>query len=136
MQNNNLDISGLVHSINEDDEELMDADQFKAVVTGMKLTSVPVVHAAYYVLVKGYKVSEAVDRYGVSQNHLSNVLGDIRTNIFDVADKAGGAYRALVLSEKEYQLAKALQDDRLKPMLDRNRERWEKYGLDEEFGAD
>ena len=116
-----------------EDDELMDADQFKAVVMGMRLQSSAIVRAAYSVLVLGSKVNQAVEKYGVSQPHLSGVLSDIRTNIETVGEKVGAKYRSLYLSDEEYLIVKMVQDKRLKPFLESYREGWEKYGLDEEF---
>jgi hypothetical protein len=136
MQNNKQDISNLALLNAGDEDESMDADQFKTIVMGMKLTKRPVIFAAYYVLVSGHRVGEAADKYDVKQNHLSTVIGNIRANIPDLEAKAGGKYRTLVLNDDEYAMAKAFQSKRLKPLLDRNRERWEKYGLDQEFDTE
>jgi hypothetical protein len=50
MQNSNQDISKLALLNAGDEDELMDADQFKTIVMGMKLTQRPVIFAAYYYL--------------------------------------------------------------------------------------
>ena len=117
----------------EEMTDVMTSRHFKATVKTMKLTSKSVVKAAYLVMCQDESHKAAAARFGVTVPHLSKTVKLISKNWEQIVRESGCLFEPIFLPEKEMKLARAVESRYIDPMLAKNKNAYEKYGLNEEF---
>jgi hypothetical protein len=133
MKNNKCIVAPIRYVDDEEREDPMTPDHFKLAIRDMGFSSDKVVHAVFSHLCCEMSQTEAAKKYDIPPSQVSRAVSRIKENWQLVYNEMGLVYESVAIRPEIMKLIREAEKLDIADAVEKRKEGWEMYKLDEEF---